>query len=226
VTEVLLLALVASLDAGLLAIVVVLLAQPRPERKLLAFLIGCMGLSVAAGIVIVLALKGSGLAHHLGGSISPGIEAAVGLLLISVAVTVASGRAAAWRERRHARSRAAGRPEAPSLAEKAAGRDSVWIAWAVGAAYSLPGASYAAGLALLVKLRAGTVKDVVAIIIFNVVMFALVELPLLGFLLSPDRTRALTGRFNEWMARRRRTIVVVVAGAVGAYLLVSGLSKL
>jgi hypothetical protein len=96
----------------------------------------------------------------------------------------------------------------------------------VGAAYSLPGASYAAGLALLVKLRAGTVKDVVAIIIFNVVMFALVELPLLGFLLSPDRTRALTGRFSEWMARRRRTIVAVVAGAIGAYLLVSGLAEL
>ena len=43
---------------------------------------------------------------------------------------------------------------------------------------------------------------------------------------TPDRTRALTARFNEWMTRHRRTIVVVVAGAVGTYLLVSGLSGL
>jgi hypothetical protein len=61
---------------------------------------------------------------------------------------------------------------------------------------------------------------------FNLVMFAFTELPLLGFLLAPERTRALTEKLNEWMTRHKRTLIVVVAGAGGTYLLIDGLSTL
>jgi hypothetical protein len=39
-----------------------------------------------------------------------------------------------------------------------------------GAAYSVPGAYYLAGLALLIKLDAGTTTDIVAVLAFNLVM--------------------------------------------------------
>jgi hypothetical protein len=61
VSEVFVLAVVASLDAGLLTAAVVLLGRPRPARQLLAYLIGGMGLSIAFGLLIVLALHGSKL---------------------------------------------------------------------------------------------------------------------------------------------------------------------
>jgi hypothetical protein len=57
-------------------------------------------------------------------------------------------------------------------------------------------------------------------------MFALIELPLLGLVLMPDRTRSLTEKLNAWMTANRQTLIVVVAGAGGAYLLTSGLSDL
>ena len=65
-----------------------------------------------------------------------------------------------------------------------------------------------------------------AILGFNPVMFALIELPLLGFALAPERTRSLTERLSGWMTDHRRILIVVVAGGVGAYLLISGFSDL
>jgi hypothetical protein len=225
VTEVFLLAVVSSLDAGLLAAAVVLLGRPRPVKQLLAYLIGGMGLSIAFGLLIVLGLHGSKLLREPSRSTSAVIEVVAGALLLVVAVAVLSGRAVHWHPRRTSHGQAE-RPHRQTLYERAVGRDSVWIAWAAGAVYSVPGAYYLAGLALLTKLGEPPATNVLAILGFNLIMFALVELPLIGFVLTPDRTRPLTEKLNGWMTDHRRMLIVIVAGAGGAYLLASGLSDL
>jgi hypothetical protein len=85
---------------------------------------------------------------------------------------------------------------------------------------------YLAGLALLARLDAPPAANVVAIVGFNVVMFALIELPLLGLVLMPERTQSLTQKLNGWMTAHRRKLIVIVAGAGGTYLLISGLTDL
>ena len=223
--DVFVIAVLAALDAGLLAATVVLLGRPRPARQLLAYLVGCMGFSIGIGLVIVLALHGSGVVKHPDPAVSAVIEIAAGALLLVVAVAVVLGRNAQWRPRRRRQDNADAHKR-PSLSERALGNDSLWIAWAAGALYSVPGAYYLAGLALLVKLDQPASIDVVAILGFNLVMFALLELPLLGFLVAPDRARALTERLNRWMTRHKRTLITVVAGVGGLYLLITGLSDL
>jgi hypothetical protein len=153
------------------------------------------------------------------------IEVVAGALLIAVAIAVGLGHSAQWHPRRKHRPDADGHRR-PSLQERALGRESLWIAWAAGAAYSAPGAYYLAGLALLAKLNASVATNIVVILAFNVIMFGLIELPLLGLVLLPERTRSLTERFNNWMTAHRRTLIMIVAGAGGAYLLISGLSDL
>ena len=223
--DVFVIAVLAALDAGLLAATVVLLGRPRPARQLLAYLVGCMGFSIGIGLVIVLALHGSSVVKHPDPAVSAVIEIAAGALLLVVAVAVVLGRHAQWRPRRR-RHDGADAHKRRSLSERALGNDSLWIAWAAGALYSVPGAYYLAGLALLVKLDQPASIDVVAILGFNLVMFALLELPLLGFLVAPDRARALTERLNRWMTRHKRTLITVVAGVGGLYLLITGLSDL
>jgi hypothetical protein len=223
--DVFVIAVLAALDAGLLAATVVLLGRPRPARQLLAYLVGCMGFSIGIGLVVVLALHGSNVVKHPDPAVSAVIEIAAGALLLVVAVAVVLGRNAQWRPRRR-RNDGAVAPKRPSLSERALGNDSLWIAWAAGALYSVPGAYYLAGLALLVKLDQPASIDVVAILGFNLVMFVFLELPLLGFLVAPDRARALTERLNQWMTRHKRTLITVVAGVGGLYLLITGLSDL
>jgi hypothetical protein len=219
VTDVFLLAVVASLDAGLVAAAVVLLGRPRPARKLLAYLAGAIGCSFAFGLVIVLVLHRSTLLRGPSPSTSALIEVVAGILLLIVAIAVWWGRAPQWRPRRRGHEDS----ERRTLSERAVGHDSLWLAWAAGALYSLPGAYYVAGMALLAKLDRPLLTDVLAIAGFNLIMFAAIELPLLGFLVAPERTRAVTGRLNAWMTRHKRTLVVTVAGVGGAYLFVSGL---
>lgn len=217
-------AVVAALDAGLLAAAVVMLGRPRPARQLLAYLIGGMTFSIIIGLLIVFALRGSSVLRGPDKSTRAVIEVAAGALLIVIAAAVLSGRRVQWHPRR-SRKRDSEHPR-QSLPERALGHDSLWIAWAAGAAYSWPGAEYLAGLALLAKLNASPAANVGAILGFNVVMFALIELPLLGLALLPDRTQALTEKLNTWMTSHRRTLIVIVAGAGGAYLLLSGLTDL
>ena len=153
------------------------------------------------------------------------IELAAGALMIVVAVAVGSEHRPQWRPR-HAGNGDAERPQRESLFERALGRHSVWVAWAAGAIYSLPGAEYLAGLVLLAKVGAPTASEVLAVLGFNVIMFAVIELPLLGFVLAPERTRSLTEKLNRWMTDHRRILIVIVTGAVGIYLLISGFGDL
>ena len=221
-SEVFVLAVVAALDAGLLTAAVVLLGRPRPALKLLAYLIGGMGFSLVFGLLIVFALHGSKLLRGPGPTTSAVIELVVGALLIAIAIAVRSGRAAQWRPRPRRRQ---GDGSGGRYA-RAVGHDSLWIAWAAGAAYSIPGAYYIAGMALLAKLDASTETNILTIVGFNVIMFALIELPLIGFLLAPERTRSVAENLNSWITRHRRTLIAAVAAVAGVYFLVSGLSDL
>jgi hypothetical protein len=225
VSEVFAIAVVAALDAGLLAAAVVMLGRPRPARQLGAYLIGGMGFSIGFGLLVVLGLHGSDVLSGLSKSTRGSIEVAVGALLIVVATVVWSGRVVQWHPRRTSRRDTDHSPR-PSLRDRALGNDSLWIAWAAGAAYSVPGAYYLAGLALLAKLNASVTTNVLVILGFNVIMFALIELPLVGLVVAPDRARSLTEKLHTWMTAHRRMLIVIVTGAIGAYLLISGVSDL
>jgi hypothetical protein len=221
VTEVFVLAVIAALDAGLVAAAVVLMGRPRPAQHLLAYLIGGMSLSIVFGLLIVLGLHGSELLREPDRSTQAVIELAAGAVMIVVAVAVGSGRRLHWHPHRAGHGDADG-PQRSSLYERALGRHSVWIAWAAGAVYSVPGVEYLAGLVLLAKVGAPAASEVLAVLGFNLIMFAVIELPLLGFVLAPQRTRSLTEKLNRWMTDHRRILIVTVTGAVGIYLLVSG----
>jgi hypothetical protein len=221
--QVFVIAVLSSLDAGLLTAAVVLLGRPQPARQLLAYLIGGMGLSIIFGLAIVLALHGSSL--RLGKPTKGAIELAAGALLLAIAVAAWSGRKVQWHPRR-TRKPDADRSGRQSLHDRALGQDSLWIAWAAGALYSAPGAYYLAGLALLAKQNASATTNVVVILGFNLIQFALIELPLIGLVVVPDRARPLTEKLNEWMTAHRRIVTVFLAGAIGGYLLISGISDL
>jgi hypothetical protein len=221
--QVFLIAVASSLDAGLLTAAVVLLGRPQPARQLLAYLIGGMGLSIIFGLLIVLALHGSNL--RIGKPTKGVIEVAAGAVLLAFAAAAWSGRKVQWHPRR-TRTQDGDQAGRQSLHDRALGQDSLWIAWAGGALYSAPGAYYLAGLALLAKQNASTITNVVVILGFNLIQFALIELPLIGLVVVPDRARALTEKLNDWMTAHRRLVTVLLAGAIGAYLLISGISDL
>ena len=89
-----------------------------------------------------------------------------------------------------------------------------------------PSVDYLAVLALIVASGAAAATQVGAFLMFNVVAFAFVEIPLISYLVAPDRTRATLSALQDWLRSRRRRDVAVLLAAVGCVLLGAGLAGL
>jgi hypothetical protein len=89
-----------------------------------------------------------------------------------------------------------------------------------------PGASYLAALVGIVKLDAGATQSVLLIVMVNVVMPALLELPLISFAVAPDWTPTAVQRLKDRVARNGLEGAVIGATTVGVLLTVRGLIAL
>ena len=98
-----LLSLLAALNPVLVGASTVMLLLPNPKRLMLGYLLGALMTSITLGLVIVYALKGSSTVSTTQNTISPGVDLALGALLLVAAVVLGTGRDKQIAERRQAR---------------------------------------------------------------------------------------------------------------------------
>jgi len=94
-------------------------------------------------------------------------------------------------ERRRAaerRRRKRGVEKGPSRVERVLGKGSARITFLVGIVLTLPGVSYLAALHELDQLNYGTVPTILVILGFNIMLLIVLEIPLVGYVLAPERT--------------------------------------
>jgi hypothetical protein len=241
---VLLMAVVVAIDPGQVGAVAYILSRQRAMRLLIAYFIGGFGVSLIAGGVILFVLGRAGLGQS--SSIPPEIEIAVGVLALVVAALVGSGFAGRLRARAQARraiakprdrppSAEAGHPgvdhlpgfdRLPHRLQDALNNESPWIVWIYGVAVGMPSAYYLAALASILKSGVGTSAQIAALLVFNLVAFVIAEIPLVSFALAPEATRARLDQLYGWISTHQRFVVTALAGVVGTYLVVVGISKL
>jgi Sap, sulfolipid-1-addressing protein len=228
----LLLALDAALYPTLLAAVVILLGQQRPVRLLAAYLAGGMLVSVGLGLAIVLALGGSAKFSQSSG-LSWGADLALGGLALLAAVALSlradqrvKRRREARRERKHPRPEPAAEDaeaKRDPWSQRILARGSVPIVFAAALAINLPGAAYLIALKDLATAHHGVAANVALILLFNVIMFALAEVPLLGLIFARERTEAYVERMDRWVSGHGREIAIGLSALFGAFLIVRGL---
>jgi Ca2+/Na+ antiporter len=224
ISQVLGLAFLAALNPSLLAAVTVMLLLPSPKRLLLGYLLGAYMTSITLGLVIVFSLKNSSSVSSSKNTISPGIDIALGVIALVIAYVIYSGRADRLAERRRERKAAKerGKEKKESLPQRLLGRGSAKATFVVGALLSFPGVSYLTALDRLIKEDVSTVETVLLVVAFNLIMLLLLELPLLGYLISPDRTRDTVDRFKAWLSRSGHKIATRGFAIIGALLVVRG----
>lgn len=230
--SVLLLSLLAMANPTLLAAVTVMLLMPKPKRLMLGYLLGAYTTSITMGLVIVFSLHGSSTESTSKHKVSPIEDIVVGLLCAAVAYVLVSGRDRPLRERRQRKKQAklkakeeAGKPT-ESLPLRLLGRGDPKVTFVVGAALSYPGVSYLDALDHINKLNPGTVATVALVVFFCVMQQLLLELPLLGYVFSPERTQAAIDSFKAWMARRGRSAAVIGLAVIALWLVVRGVVTL
>jgi Sap, sulfolipid-1-addressing protein len=223
--DIFLLSLVAAANASLLAAVTVMLFLPSPKRLLLGYLVGGLLVSLAIGFVIVFVVHDASSTETARNAVSPSIDIVVGLIFALVAYVFQAGHDQRLKERRAEKHAAAGKEPAekgPSKVEQLLGRGSARVTFALGVVLTLPGFAYLAALHDLQELGYGAAGKVLVIIGFNVMLLLLIEIPLAGYFVAPERTVAAVQRFRAWLGRRGRRMAVVGFAVVGAFLVARG----
>lgn len=226
-----LLSLAAMANPTLIAAVTVMLLLPSPKRLMFGYLLGAYLTAITVGLVIVFSLSDSSTAsteHNVG----PAEDIVIGLLALTLAFVLRTGRDRPFEERRRAKKEAklearreAGKPT-ESLPLRLLGKGNPWVTFLVGLALSFPGVSYLAALTYIHKLKASDPATVLLVVGFVLVEMLLLEIPLLGYALAPEGTqRAVTG-FRSWIQRSGRTAVVIGATVIGVWLLLRGVISL
>ncbi len=212
-----------------IAAVLVILSRPHPVRLLGAYVIGSFLTSVLVGIAIVAVLTATSLVAPSRPASTPSFDIGMGVLILLSAAWLHSERSAALRRRaaerraqRKAR-KAAGKGEKPSRSSRILSRGSVGLVAALGVAMHLPGLLYLAALADIAHANPSTARALLLIVLFNIVMLAPIELPLLGYITAPQRTEQAVRAVNSFIQGHRAEGLLLLSAVAGGYLIVSGI---
>jgi Sap, sulfolipid-1-addressing protein len=212
--ELLPLALLSAVYPTLVAVVVVALTAPRPARAMAFFLLGGMIASVTVGLVIVFALQGTSLVNGSSPPADPIVYFGAGAIALGLAVVV----------RR--------RPPAPpkegdsKVSQLLSRSQKAWIAFAAGLLIDLvPGAWYIVALKDIAQSGYSDSEIVAVVVAFCIIQYALIELPLLGFVFAPVRAADLSRRFSTWLSDNSRTVAVAILVIAGCYMIIRGIAS-
>ena len=215
--ELLLLAVASVFWPILLAVDVVALHAPHPTRLLACFLAGGLLTCVAIGTLIAQALQQTSLVTASRPTADPIVYFGAGALALVLALVVA---------RTPSTSRRKKKGSGPPRYERALQRGAP-LAFLAGVVLNVvPGVFPFVALKDVAQLEYGVAATAAVLTVFYLVMFALVEVPLLSFLVAPERTTAMTADFNRRLAANGRRIAVVVLQVVGALLILRGVIAL
>ena len=217
--QVVVLSLTSALNPTLLTVTTVMLLLPNPSRLMLGYWLGAMITSITLGLVIVFALKSSSAVSTTQHTLSPIADLALGAIALVVAFVLGTGRHQRLSERRARRKAGKGPPKWQATLNRGTARTT----FALGALFTLPGASYLAGLDRLHKLQYSNGVTVLVVIGFNLVMLILLEAPLIAFRFAPEWTPSAVDRAKAWIGRHGRHFAVWGLAAVGTALVAKGL---
>jgi Sap, sulfolipid-1-addressing protein len=220
------LAFTAALNPKLLAVDLLLAENRRPRVMFLSVLLGGMTVALTIGLLDVLVFHADAIKSQK--TVSAGVDLAVGLLLVAVGALVVTGRL-------HGRRKAPvpagdGQPQEPEKkdgwAQRTLAEPRLGLAMLIGALIGIPGASYLTALHILVTSKSSTAAQVVAVVIFVLIEFALIIIPFVFLELRPEATKTRLKSTQDWLLGHARQLMAYTALILGAYLAISGLVRL
>jgi hypothetical protein len=233
IENVALLGLSCAFNPVLVGIVLLTLASERPKRMLGAYVAGAFTWSVGLGIGIVTIASD---ADAFGGRSSPSrpiFDLAAGAALLVGAYWYWTGRAARRKARRAAAKRAAktagggraGKPQKTPLPERLLS-GSVPLAFIAGVVLNFPSVRYVEALKEIVVATVSSREQILAVLLFNVLMLSPAIVPLALLAIRPDGTRTVMTGIDTWLRSRARILLTAVLVAFGLYLVAKGIVTL
>jgi hypothetical protein len=99
------------------------------------------------------------------------------------------------------------------------------VAFVVGVGLATPPVEYLAAIIAILASGATAASQVGAALMFTLVAFTVVEVPLVSYLATPAKTLAVVQRLNSWISARREALSAVVVAAFAVVLVVTGMGN-
>lgn len=222
--HIVLLALAAAVFPLLIACVAIMISRPSPRRLLLGFYAGGMIVSITAGLLVLAAFKDSGtVAGSSSSHVSAGLSIAAGVIALALAWLMSSRRGGEIVARRRSRHPKPAKDDKPSWAERHLSEASAWVAFAVGGVINLPGPFYLVALGEIAKASYSQAQEIGLILLFNLIMFLLLEVPLVGYLVQPEKTAQRVAALSTWLNANGLRVMGWLIGVVGLGLIGQGI---
>lgn len=212
--DVILLALGNMVRPTSLAAIYTLLSGPEPRRMMIAYVISGLVVTVGFGTLVLLAFDGISI-HH-GGSTARGIAQLGG-----GAVVLIFGRLV-WAGRIGLPS-SSDAPDVPRGWRRILdGRLTIKTALLAGPLTHVPGIFYLAALNIIAAHKLGAADEVLEVLLYNAIWFALPIGALAICIVRPSTARDGIAAINTWAREHARGILVSISVVVGVVLLVRG----
>jgi hypothetical protein len=228
--ELTVLALASTFWPTLIVIVVLALRLSHPVKILAWFLIGGLLTTIGVGIAVVFALQGASFMSGSNPTIDPAVYITMGVLSVLAAFVL---RRKGSREGTSTRARADVEAPTPKdstprkpLTERAV-QSGAPVAFVSGIVLNIvPGTFPIVALKDIAQLDSSDAAKVATIVVFYAIMFALVEVPIVAYLIAPEHTTTSMNELNTWLGRNGRRVATYVLAGVGLYLTIRGIIEL
>ncbi len=229
--QILLLAAGSAVFPALLACVAILISRPEPHRLLIAFYAGGMSTSLVCGLVVLILFnRGESVIGSTQSAPHPAVSIVEGLLGLVLAWLMISRRARApitrWHAEHPLRRGDHQKQQGPSWIDRHLDHASPGIAVGVGVVLNLPGPLYLLALGQMARDGYGTVEQLVLVVAFNLIMFLLLEVPLVGYTIRPQETAARIAAFGHWLNANGLSVMGCLVGVFAVSILLQGVIAL
>jgi hypothetical protein len=216
--DVILLALGSTIRPTSLAALYTLLSSDQPRRMMIAYVVSGLLATIAFGMLVLLAFGGIQLGQ--GGSTAKGVAQIIG------GVVAFGFGGLVWQGRINVR-RSGDAPRVSGRWQRALeGRLTIKTAAVAGPLTHVPGLFYLAALNIIAAHDVGPAAEVVEVVIYTAIWFALPIGALAVSIVQPDAARDAIAAVNTWARDHSRGIIIAVSLVVGVVLLVRGVLTL
>jgi hypothetical protein len=229
-----------SLAVQLLAIVLVILTRPNPKPLLWAFWLSALVVSCGVSSIVLTVFRAKGtFLGTTSKTVSPTIYIVVGVIALLVAVFAATKRGRELIGREMDKRQGSGEPDAhgsiadraqvkaeavKAKAEQAMKRGSVWAAIVAGVLLGAPSPFSLAAVGLMVRNGYRLPVQLLLILVFSLITYVVVEIPVISYAVSPAATATRVEAFSTWLGTHKIQAAAAVAAVVGVVLIVKGLT--
>ncbi len=212
--EALALAFTASIYPPAVAAVIAFGRGSDVRLRVAVFVLAAAITTYAVGALLLFVLVDLGVGARQHKSLGPGVDIAIGVLLIFLAVRLR--RPSPGAEDRHG----------PIEVSTATCRAPAWPPCLASSSTSFPRRSTSAPSPPSPARRARPPTSLLDLVAVVVVMLWLIEVPMLMLVAVPDKAVATLERVNAWFAAHGRALAVLVSAAAAIYFIVKGLADL